>query len=206
VEASIDPPCSDRFEATADIAHQDLKPSNVLIFYINKMLAISKVADLGRASRAGHPSPYDEENWAGDPNYAPPEILYSYIEPEWAKRRIAGDLYMLGGLVSFVFSQTTSIATLLHELPLQFWPGNWSGSFEDVLPYLLNAFSSTVDKFREIVTSKLHDDLIPVFWQLCHPDPQKRGLPGVAMNKTALEKYLSKFDLMASRAEAGRYK
>jgi len=113
---------------------------------------------------------------------------------------------MVGGLVSFVFSQTTSIATLLHELPLQFWPGNWGGNFEGVLPYLLNAFSTTVDNFGEILPSKLRDDLVPAFWQLCHPDPRKRGFPGVAMNKTALEKYLSKFDLIASRAEAGRYK
>lgn len=83
----------------AEIAHQDLKPSNVLVFRINQMLAVSKVADLGRASRSGRPSPYDEELWAGDWNYAPPEILYSYIQPEWGKRRIACDLYLLGGLV-----------------------------------------------------------------------------------------------------------
>ena len=169
------------------------------------MLAVSKVADLGRASRSGHPSPYDEELWAGDVNYAPPEILYSYIQPEWGKRRIASDLYMLGGLVSFIFSQTTSIATLLRGLPLQFYPGNWGGTFDEVLPYLVNAFSGTVDDFAEALPTKLRNDLVPIFRQLCHPDPRKRGFPDVPMNRNALEKYLTRFDLMASRAKAGWY-
>lgn len=189
----------------ADIVHQDLKPSNVLVFYTNRLLSISKVADLGRAFRSGYPSPYDEQLWAGDRNYAPPEVLYSFVDPDWAKRRIACDLYMLGGLLSFLFTQTTSIATLLHSLPLQFWPGNWAGTYDDVLPYLSNAFSVSIGGFAEALPTKLRQDLVPVFDQLCHPDPRKRGFPGVAMNRNALEKYLSKFDLIAARAAAGRY-
>lgn len=189
----------------AEIAHQDLKPSNVLIFHINSVLTISKVADLGRASRLGHPSPHDTQLWAGDPNYAPPEVQYSYFEPEWGKRRIAADLYTLGGLLSFMFTQSTSIATLYNALPLEFWPSNWGGSFEEVLPYLTNAFHATVEDFASTLPDKLRDDLVPVFKLLCHPDPSKRAFPDVAMNRNALEKYLSKFDLLAFRAETGRY-
>ena len=189
----------------AGIAHQDLKPSNVLVFHINTILTVSKVADLGRASRVGHPSPYDDQLWAGDPVYAPPEVQYSYFEPEWWKRRIAADLYTLGGLLSFMFTQTTSIATLFNSLPLQFWPSNWGGSFEEVLPYLLNSFHKTADDFANSLPVKLRDDLVPVFELLCHPDPNKRVAADVAMNKNALEKHLSRFDLLASRGEAGRY-
>jgi serine/threonine protein kinase len=190
---------------SADIAHQDLKPSNVLVFYVNTILTISKVADLGRASRAGSYSPYDEEGWAGDPNYAPPEILYSHIDPDWGKRRLAADLYMLGSLVSFIFTQTTSLATLLHALPLQFWPANWGGIYEDVLPYVQNAFATSSEQFSGAIPEKLRIDLVPVFEQLSNPDPGKRGSPGVLMNKNALERFLSKFDMMAARAEAGKY-
>ena len=189
----------------ADIAHQDLKPSNVLVFYVNTILTISKVADLGRASRAGSYSPYDEDMWAGDPNYAPPEILYSFIDPDWGKRRIAGDLYMLGSLIAFIFTQTTSLATLFHALPIQFWPANWGGSYEDVLPYIQNAFATSSAQFSKSLPEKLRTDLVPVFEQLCNPDPRKRGVPGVLMNKNALERILSKLDLMAARAEAGKY-
>ena len=189
----------------AEIAHQDLKPSNVLLFNVNNVLTISKVADLGRASRFGHSSPYDTQLWAGDPNYAPPEVQYSYFEPEWWKRRIAADLYTLGGLLSFMFTQSTSIATLFNALPLEFWPSNWGGSFEAVLPYLTNAFHATIEDFANTLPDKLRADLVPVFKLLCQPDPSKRVFPDVTMNRNALEKYLSKFDLLAARAEAGRY-
>jgi serine/threonine protein kinase len=189
----------------ADIAHQDLKPSNVLVFYVSSLLTVSKVADLGRASRAGNPSPYDDHTWAGDPKYAPPEVMYSFIDPDWSKRRIAADLYMLGGLVSFIFARTTSIAALLHALPTQFWPGNWDESFEDVLPYLQNAFSINIDAFAESVPIQLQNDILPIFRQLCNPDPRKRGFSGVPINRNVLERYLSSFDLMASRARSGRY-
>jgi serine/threonine protein kinase len=189
----------------AGIAHQDLKPSNVLIFHVNNTLTVSKVADLGRASRIGHPSPHDDMLWAGDPNYAPPEVQYSYYEPEWWKRRIAADLYTLGGLLSFMFIHSTSIATLFNALPLEFWSPNWGGSFEEVLPYLVNAFHTTVEDFKSALPEELRADLVPVFQLLCHPDPSKRVFRDVAMNRNALEKYLSKFDLLASRAEAGKY-
>src|ERR1035441_6776179 len=43
----------------AGIAHQDLKPSNVLVFMIDQTLSISKVADLGNACSANLASPYD---------------------------------------------------------------------------------------------------------------------------------------------------
>jgi serine/threonine protein kinase len=189
----------------AGISHQDLKPSNVLVFYVNEFLTVSKVADLGRASKFGQVSPFDNLQWAGDPNYAPPEVQYSYFEPEWWKRRISADLYMLGGLLSFVFTKTTSIATLFHALPVQFWPSNWGGTFEEVLPYLINAFEVAADEFSAILPSKLRGDLMPLYLLLCHPNPNKRVLPDVQMNRNALERYLSKFDQLASRARIGGY-
>jgi serine/threonine protein kinase len=188
-----------------EIAHQDLKPSNVLVFYVQNTLAVSKIADLGNASKAGFPSPYDSARWAGDHSYAPPEILYSYIDPDWSRRRIAADLYMLGGLMSFIFLQTTSIATLLQAMPIPCWPGNWSLSYEEVLPYLLNSFAENAAAFEMQLPEKLRPDLMPVYEMLCNPDPAKRVPRGVSMNKNALEKTLSRLDLLASRAEAGRY-
>lgn len=195
----------------ANIAHQDLKPSNVLVFYIDRVLvaqskaAVSKIADLGRASRFGHPSPYDENDWAGDPNYAPPEIRYSFILQDWGARRLACDLYMLSGLICFLFTQTTSIAALFHSLPVQFWPQTWGDTYDAVLPYLINAHSTAVDQFAQGICPELREDLVPLYERLSHPDPTKRAFPGVSMNRNVLEKYLSRLDLLASRAAAGRY-
>jgi eukaryotic-like serine/threonine-protein kinase len=53
------------------IAHQDVKPSNVLL-YNNK---ISKIADLGRASKKGRDALHDVMHIPGDRTYAPHKIL-----------------------------------------------------------------------------------------------------------------------------------
>lgn len=189
----------------AGIAHQDLKPSNVLIFLIDQTLFISKIADLGNASSANHNSPYDVVPWAGDYSHAPPEIHYSHIDPDWNRRRIGADLYLLGGLLSFIFSNTTSLATLFHFLPLEFLPGNWDGSYDEVLPYIRHAFTSSSELFESSLPSKLSAELMPVYRQLCEPDPRKRGAPNTLLNSGALEKFVTRFDLLAGKARAGLY-
>jgi hypothetical protein len=68
------------------------------VFRASSADRVSKLADLGRASRADAFSPFDHLDWAGDPNYKPPEAWYSFISPDWHQRRIAYDLYMLGAL------------------------------------------------------------------------------------------------------------
>jgi serine/threonine protein kinase len=189
----------------AGIAHQDLKPSNVLIFLIDQALFISKIADLGNAASANHPSPYDVMAWAGDYSYAPPEIHYSYLDPDWDRRRIGADLYLLGGLLSFIFSSTTSLATLFHFLPLEFHPGNWDGSYDEVLPYIRHAFTNASELFEASLPEKLAAELMPIYRQLCEPDPRRRGAPNTSLNRNALEKFVTRFDLLAAKAKAGRY-
>ena len=60
------------------IAHQDLKPSNVLVFNGNN----SKIGDFGRSAYKGHIPPHENNNVAGDLTYAPPELLYGYVDPD----------------------------------------------------------------------------------------------------------------------------
>jgi len=57
-----------------EIAHQDVKPSNVLVFPDG-----SKVGDLGCASRKGNANPRDDFPVVGDTAYAPPELLYNFV-------------------------------------------------------------------------------------------------------------------------------
>jgi hypothetical protein len=112
---------------------------------------------------------------------------------------------MLGSLTSFLFTRTTSIAALLQALPNPFWPGNWQGTFDDVLPYVQSAFAASARTFANQLPAKLVPDLLPIYGYLCEPDPRLRGYPGQQLNKIALERFMSKFDLMARRAAAGRY-
>ena len=59
------------------VAHQDLKPSNVLVFGDAEF----RVADLGRSAMQGTSTPMDQLDIAGDGGltYAPPELLYGEV-------------------------------------------------------------------------------------------------------------------------------
>lgn len=81
------------------VAHQDLKPSNVLVFAGRE----SKVGDLGRASTMDDPQPHDDCQFAGDRTYAPPELLYGFGSRDWNERRFGCDAYHLGSMVIFFF-------------------------------------------------------------------------------------------------------
>lgn len=191
---------------SAGIVHQDLKPSNVLVFAGQAPTPISKLADLGRATRQGAACPHDHYDWPGDPAYMPPEFQYGYIETDWSLRRISADIYLLGSMMCFLFTRLTSLAFLFAELDVTFYPALWGGTFDDVLPYLQNAHAETVRKFGDqILNEKLRTELLPLFRQLCEPDPRKRGDSTRAMNKLALERYVSHFDRLARFAEAGKY-
>ena len=88
---------------TKGIAHQDVKPSNVLLFEQYG----SKLGDLGRAVLSGKASLHDSYQVAGDFGYAPPEALYGFRPSEWVDSRDASDLYLVGsntGRISFRWS------------------------------------------------------------------------------------------------------
>ena len=93
----------------ANIAHQDVKPSNVLVFEAT----VSKIADLGSASQKGSVCPRDDRAFAGDPAYAPPELLYGHRDPDWTTRRFGCDAYLLGSMVVFMFTGLNA-----HQSPI----------------------------------------------------------------------------------------
>ncbi len=81
------------------IAHQDLKPSNILVFKDEG----SKLCDLGRASSATLPSQNDNGGLAGDWSYAAPEQYYGWAHVSGFEHRYISDIYSLGGLLFFFF-------------------------------------------------------------------------------------------------------
>jgi len=81
------------------IAHQDVKPSNVL--YFDELG--SKLADLGRAHDSENPAEHDSLARPGDRTHAPLELFYASVPPADIDVRKGIDLYCLGSLLFFHF-------------------------------------------------------------------------------------------------------
>jgi hypothetical protein len=63
-----------------------------------------------------------------------------------------------------------------------------------------------LEDFAKTVPSDLREELVLAVRQLCEPDPRLRGHPGEKLghhNPYSLERYVSKFDLLAKKAEYG---
>lgn len=185
------------------IAHQDLKPSNVMVYGG----VISKVGDLGSAAYQGHSGPHDEQAFAGDPSYAPPELLYKQISPDWNQRRFGCDAYLLGSMTVFMFTGSIMSSLLLAKLDAsQHWR-EWRGSFAELLPQLRQAFGASLLELRENLECDCRDEVVEIVRQLCDPDPGQRGHPRTRAsigNPYSLERYISWFDRLARRAELAR--
>ena len=188
------------------IAHQDLKPSNVLVFDSKNDGA--KIGDLGRASRndgtrAGH----DSLAIAGDRGYAPPEQAYGVIPPDWRDRREGCDLYHLGALTAFMFTGVTPTShySRLPEAVLPpAWGGKWAGSYDDALPHITAAFADYLNRIRSDLPDWAADELVIMIGNMCNPDYMKRGDPDARAQVGAmlgLERFVSRFDRLSKLAQ-----
>jgi len=188
------------------IAHQDVKPSNVLVFPDG-----AKVTDLGRASRDGVPAPHDELAWAGQSSYAPIELLYFHQEPDFRRRRVAADLYLLGSLILFFFANVGMTTAIVAELDDSHRPDGWTGDYQQVLPYVRAGFGNVCEAFRlsleDILPPKVADGLLALVQCLCDPDPRLRGHP-INRNKVttqySLERVVTRLNVLADEALMAR--
>jgi serine/threonine protein kinase len=191
----------------AQIVHQDMKPSNVLYFGKKG----SKIGDLGSASHLAIPGPWDEMIWAGDWNYAPPEFQYGFQEPDVVRRRLCGDLFTLGSMAIFCFGGVALTPELMRRLAVDHrpprWQGSWTGSFDDVLPYLSHAFFPAVDEaLSGTPEGDIRRGVNDICLQLCEPDPRRRGDRQSILSgrpSLSLERFISRFDLLAKKAQFG---
>ena len=174
------------------IAHQDVKPSNVLAFGADDF----KVADFGRASSVGRSIYYDDWVFPGDWTYAPPELQYGFIHPDFVPRRMGTDLYMLGNIAAFLFGGTNMTASIFSRLDPQHYPRNWGGEYAAVVPYLQEAFARALSALKLELPSDIADEIIAMIRQLCEPDLARRGHPrGIGKHdQYSLERYVSRLD------------
>lgn len=188
------------------IAHQDLKPSNILLFEQDGKGA--KIGDLGRASRRGMDAGHDEFSIAGAKNYAPPEQVYGIRPERWEDRREGCDLYHLGSLATFMFSGTTPTDYYLQVLSPEIRPAIWLGSstcdYQTALPILTSVFTAFVDLITQDIPPWARDELSQIIVNACNPDYTKRGDPDARKrtgNPIGIDAFVSRFDRLSKRAE-----
>jgi serine/threonine protein kinase len=188
------------------IAHQDLKPSNILFYEAFG----AKIADLGCADTADKPSqsPRGTEPVAGDPHYAPPELIYGDIALDWKIRRLGCDHFLLGNLVMFFLTHGGSFNAVYHsKIDPQHHPFNWPHDYRSALPYLNNAFEETLEEIKGTLPMPIQENIVEILRWLCHPDPKLRGHPKdisqLHGNQFNLQRIVSAFDLLAAKAEHG---
>lgn len=181
------------------IAHQDTKPSNVLVYEGRGF----KLADFGRSSRKGYPVWHDDAKCAGDKAYSPPELLYGHTHADFVPRRMGADVYMLGNIAAFLFSGRNVTGLLLGNLDRAHHPANWTGTYEQVLPYLMAAFTKVLADLAPQIDEIVREDVLTVIRQLCTPDLSKRGHPrGLGgASQYSLERYVSVLNAMSTRAD-----
>lgn len=187
--------------------HQDIKASNALIF--DRFGC--KLGDLGSACGGG--DDHNKVGLAGSWTYAPPERLYGVDVDDHVRQ--AGDLFLLGSLIVFMFTQV-SMRTLLTEryLAPQHRPapaGTWTGGYELVLHHLQHSFGQALNAIYEalpVMPDRRFDyrsDLITLIHDLCNPDYRQRGFKARDGSRTLdLGRAITRFRLLAQRMETRR--
>lgn len=183
----------------AEMAHQDVKPSNLMAFE-----DIGKVGDLGRASPPGGNGLYDGHVFAGDKTYAPPELLYQEIQLDDRVRRRAADLYQVGSLIAFFFTRSGMTAMIEAELDVAFHWRNWPNDYRRALPFVRQAYDQAVLRIESQLPPACRAELVRCIREMCDPDPLVRGNPRVTRpgpQRYSLEQYVARFDRLAKTAE-----
>jgi serine/threonine protein kinase len=181
----------------SEIAHQDLRPAHVFVMP-NKS---AKVGGLGNCHN--HKSPAAFATSIRDLTYRSPEVLYGRM-PWTIADRFASDMYALGSLAFFLLTGVSMNVELTRALdPMHHWT-TWRGDFSEALPYIIEPFDEVIASNADILNWDESGRLIVALRQLCHPDPEQRGHPANrdgAGSRYSLERYVSLFDLLASRME-----
>jgi len=82
----------------------------------------------------------------------------------------------------------------------------WTGTFQEVLPYLRAAFGAAINAISAAIPNEPRGKLLPIISELCDPDPRNRGDRSAALRGVSpfdLQRYVSRLNLLASEAEFG---
>ena len=200
---------------TNNIAHQDIKPSNVLAFSKDY-----KIADLGRSSDKGKKFHYDDVCVAGDLSYASMEQKYNYSNIKGFNKdfnaKYAVDMYLFGSLFSFFFTGLSATQAMIDKgkklkasFAMKDFDADTMKDFDEDLPEISRVFTEVLLDFKKTLKliplpDEVINEVTSLVRYLCHPDPRKRGFPENIKsnaNQYDLERFISRLDVLATKAE-----
>lgn len=192
----------------SDIAHLDLKPSNILLFNED----FSKLTDFGRASMKNSKikAYYETEgNVEGDIAYAPMERLYGYNEGDWYEIKVGTDFYLLGSFIFQLFTGFSITTAIMNNIDAQFQWLNWHGEYSEVYSYIVEAYILVMQKFhiwlKDKVDENTAEEIEKLIDEMCTPDKSRRGDPEAikrkATRKYELYRYITRIDKIIKRLE-----
>lgn len=187
----------------ASLAHNDIKPSNVIRFPSDGDSHRIKLGDVGRAVTKSGSGPFDDWIWAGDPRHKPLETLYGYQEKEWQDRSTAADAYMLGNLACFLFAGASMTERIVNSLPTNLRPGTFSGGYRTIIDVIRHAWNTVLEEqIFPTIPEQSRSELSRVIRWLTDPDPAIRGEPTARRIGTmGLDRVQSRLDRMARQAQ-----
>ncbi|QVQ24727.1 protein kinase family protein [Achromobacter deleyi] len=162
----------------AHLAHNDIKPSNVIRFPSSGTTHNIKLGDVGRAVTKSGKGPFDSLHWAGDPRHMPLEVLYGWQESEWQNRRTSADAYMLGNLACFLFSGSSITERVTNSLPPEYRYDGFSGAYRDLRDIVRHARNNVLEgQVVATFPTEVREELGEIVRWLTEPDPCMRGEP-----------------------------
>jgi serine/threonine protein kinase len=189
------------------VAHQDIKPSNVLLMEPVGVNTLHKLGDFGRAVHRSNAGPHDALVFPGDTRYAPLSVDYGVREAEWTDGRTATDLYMLGLMAVFLFSGVNLTALQRQMTPNVLKGGEWPGQFKEAIPHLIDIHARAIEQIKDSFPVPYREELLRIVRELTHPDPCVRGDPRSRRkvgSPPGTEVYVSRFGALAMRARLSK--
>lgn len=189
------------------ISHQDVKPSNILLFDLE-----SRLGDLGCALCDSIQSPFGDRIFTGDHNYAPPERDYHVNIEDAVEQKYLTDCYLLGSLITYYITGVSMNALLYKALPQSYHPTVYQGHFADVRDYLYNAFQQALEEIKLSVPMEqdMSNRLVSMIEYLCNPIAERRGHPKNINNDLSLnynlERFITELDFLKRKAELMVYR
>ena len=145
-------------------------------------------------------APHDDLAIPGDLSYAPPELLYGASSLGW-QDRLTCDLYLLGSLISSMFTSVAMTPLILMGLSKQHRHYAWRGTYAEVLPFLQSAFSEVLAYVGAEVPAIVRPEITTLLSELCEPDPTRRAHPR-SRQGSPVPRYVTRFDYLARLAAA----
>jgi len=173
------------------IAHQDIKPSNILSFSNENF----KVSDLGRVTDSSGESPFSGMRYTGDTSYNPPEMLHGSYRINGFSERYLSDIYLVGSLLFHIVEGVQITAILKQEAELINNRIRWL-NYEEALPIWMTAFNAVLERFYEncqiLFPNEMAYSLKITVAEMCSPDISRRGRKGINNSICSMERYVGK--------------